>query len=414
MIRAAAVLRELVGDDLDPLRGDAVDRRRRVGERGGDRREVDAGRVASSFASASEVRLRSGCAAGGGGDRRWRRSSCTTARRRRAGSSARAPSAASRPRGEVLRRADHPRLGLEEVRVEREDDAGRPCSRTTMLTGWPNAMRAPSRALDSFTGAHVCTRALREAGREHVAQANERRRVRRLGEDAELRAAVGRERRDLRPSATASKSSHFASAPRFAGAVRAVRIVQVEERRLRDARRCAPRLDGCSRVPLDLRRAPLVVLDEQADRVAAVRAHRRVVNGDAREHVLGRVRVRQDVLDRTARAPFDGEERGAQAAEEEAATSDRPEAEIAPGLLARELRRRLLRRELGARLLLEALPEDGRAVLLRVSSSYGSRLLIDGTRSSSAEGSRRGSLSRNPRFERRRLEASRRSPTSCS
>ena len=175
-----------------------------------------------------------------------------------------------------------------------------------------------------------------------------------------------------------------------------------------------PRLDGCCGLPFDLRRPPLVVLHDEADRVAAVRA-RPSRSGTAMPgsmysgaFVYGRI-----VLDRAARATFDREERrarcppkrnrGAASADSESFfIGQRGNSAVACSAAARgfafcsRLSRRPARRPSSA------------------SSSYASRLLIDGTRSSSAAGSRRGGRPAALGFERGRLELARRSPTSCS
>ena len=191
----------------------------------------------------------------------------------------RAEAAAGR---EELRRPNHPRFGLQEVGVERQDHAGRLEVRATVFTGWPNAIRAPSRAFDSFTGAQVWTRA---CGSCAVSMSRRRTNVGEFVGCARMRSlAPPSAANDATfPFSADSNSSHFAGAAR-ASAGRS----SDPGRKDRGCRRLALIAFGAAearrvlRVPLDLGRPPLVVLHHDADRVPAMRAHGRVVNGDPR------------------------------------------------------------------------------------------------------------------------------------
>ena len=164
-----------------------------------------------------DIRRNLRCSAGAACDLRSRPSSCTTARPRRAGSSSRArtPIAVSDRRRSTSSR-ESSRLGLEEVRVEGEDDASGPvvADRVYGLSE-RRCARLPARSTRS-RGSSVDAR-VRELRREHVAEAKEGR--------ASSLAARGcgawcrRRPRRMRPwpSGAASNSSHVAFAVPFRG-----------------------------------------------------------------------------------------------------------------------------------------------------------------------------------------------------
>ena len=81
--------------------------------------------------------------------------------------------------------------------------------------------------------------------------------------------------------------------------LRAVGIVEVEDRRLREHVGGAEAA-GMLRVALDLRRAPFVALDEQAGGDAAERHRRREEQRPAGDQLLGLPDVRDDLLVRLA------------------------------------------------------------------------------------------------------------------
>ncbi len=229
-----------------------------------------------------------------------------------------------------------------------------------------------------------------EPSEDVFANTEERRRDRRLREDAELRALVAvvrsedrRERLlevfplgfvggDIHRRAVATTCRDSALERRG----RAIGIVEIEDRRLGDEVGGAA-AGGVLRVAFDLGGAVLVALHEETQRFAATARDGGEVLADPGDRVLGRPRVWKDLLDRTTDAAFEPEQRGDRGAElHEAATVERDLVErafrasgggedVGGGADAhRELGFLCVLKRLGRALLLQAAPEDGSAGLV--------------------------------------------------
>jgi hypothetical protein len=220
-------------------------------------------------------------------------------------------------RGEVPRVPQAPGSGADEVGVERQDhvSAIEPVLRVHVFAkrefrAGTCAVAARRIPLMPFRG---------RVSSQHIANLRgERRRVDRLGEDAQPRAF---ERR-LRRQRIANRTQERRPRPDLAEVgqrLRPVRIVEPENRRLREhvARAEAARMQ---RIPLDLGRAAFVTLDQQSRRDAAERHRRGEEQRFAGNEVFGLADVRNDLLQRLSRARRDARERqrGAHQLEERA------------------------------------------------------------------------------------------------
>ena len=292
--------------------------------------------------------------------------------------------------GEVPGRLDVAGLGAEEVAVEREDDLRLRVIGDDVDDLAEGDARALAGVRVVHRGPHVDLR-LRELGEDRVAEADERGRRGGLDEEAELRAAIGlrgarrlgEDRVELGPGGLLMGGDSLCGRNTTAAERldRAIGVVELEDGGLRpEVGRAIAR--GMVGVALDLGRAALVALHDDADGITAVLAHAGVVVRDAREEVLGGLRVREDLLDRATGAAFGGERCRAAGEEHEAAAADRGlggalrrglalapaklhERCVGRGRAGGDLGLGATLREVGALLVGEALPEDLGAVFVR-------------------------------------------------
>jgi hypothetical protein len=282
--------------------------------------------------------------------------------------------------GEAARVAQHARLRLEEVAVERDDDL-------RLGEVVDHRDRATEGDAAAFAGVRFADGGVRVEGRlgelrlHRVAEAEEGRADGRLAEEAELRAAVGREGLELVAYGALELlglGDDALLAVDHADVAGAVGIVELEDRRLaaKVAGAAAARVLG---VAFELGRAVLVHLGDEADHVAALGPGGAVVVGDARGRVLDLLVVRHHLLDGAAAGLESGDRGGAGAELEDAAAGDAGAGRGGLGPIVGghrlagddsletqgELRGRGLLRGLGIGLLREALPErPGAAVQL--------------------------------------------------
>ena len=212
------------------------------------------------------------------------------------------------PRREVADVARHGRARAEEVGLERHDRR-RPCRRRTAARpSSPNASRAPAGTLSRPTGSHATHFAAGKAARTSPICFCERRRGDRPRQEPEPRAAVRALLLERRACAAARNALHGRISPALGQRLRAVRVVDVEDRGLREDVRAAE-ARRVQLVALDLDRPALVALGEDAARVAAVEVRGRVEERLAGDELLGRLDVREDPLGRLPRAARQPRER---------------------------------------------------------------------------------------------------------
>jgi hypothetical protein len=209
-------------------------------------------------------------------------------------------------RGEVADVARHGRARSEEVGLERHDDVGlvegvprldhlaerqqRAAGDVVSPDGLP---RDPLRGRER--GEHVADLLLERRGGDGARQEPDpRAAIRALLLDGELRRG---EKRAPRPDL-----------PALGQGLRAVRVVDVEDRGLREDVRAAE-ARRVQLVALDLDRPALVALGEDAARVSAVDVRGRVEERLAGDELLGRLDVREDPLGRLPRAARQPRER---------------------------------------------------------------------------------------------------------
>ena len=150
--------------------------------------------------------------------------------------------------------------------------------------------------------------ARRRISGEHLANlCGQRGRVDRLGQDAQPRALERRLRSKRRPDRTQKRRPGTDVADVGQG-LRPIGIVEAENRRLRKHVRGA-KAARVQRVAFDLRRAPFVALDEQANRRPAQRHRGREKQRPARDQLFRLTDVRNDLLERLACAGRDARER---------------------------------------------------------------------------------------------------------
>ncbi len=195
------------------------------------------------------------------------------------------------------RQANRVGVVLQEVGVEREDDAGLIELVDGFDLGAGRGAQAGLSALVAEWRPRDDTR-LREALLQQRDEARFGRRARRRGDDREARARVG----DVLGVERLPMGEKVV--PRLLGAAlqydaRAVGVIELVDRVLgeRIGRALRRRVQV---VAFDLGRPALVADHQKSERVAAEGHRGRVALRNARQHVLGRLHVRHDLLDRTS------------------------------------------------------------------------------------------------------------------
>ena len=187
------------------------------------------------------------------------------------------------PRREVARVAQRARSAAEEVGVERQDDVGllEAVLRVDVLA--ERQLRAGARVLAAGRIPLMPFRG-REAREQLADLRRQRRRVDRLGQDAEA-GALERLLRRQRRADRAEKRRPRTDLAEVGQRLRAIGIVEAEDRGLREdvGRAEAARVQ---RVALDLGRPPFVALDEQPGGDAAERHRGREEQRLARDRAL--------------------------------------------------------------------------------------------------------------------------------
>ncbi len=247
------------------------------------------------------------------------------------------PGAAARR--EVAHVAGHRGSAPQEVALERDDDlrVGEGVDRLEVLPEGQARPRVDVLAAGGLPGDPLRRRKLREDGGD---LRGERRRGDRARQDAQARPLRG----PLLLERHAQGGVEGAPGPDLAAlgqGLRPVGVVHVEDESLREDVGAAE-ARRVELVALDLDGPALVALDEDAPRVAAVEVGRRVVEGLARNDLLGRLDVGVDALGRLPRAAGQARERdrGAHERQQLAAVDagvDR-HAELAVEVLAEVLR----------------------------------------------------------------------------
>ena len=192
--------------------------------------------------------------------------------------------------GEAARVADHLRVGVEEVGVDRED-------RARLLEPVHGEERPPERPGDALVHVSLAgglvddETGARELRPERRREAEERRGRGGRQEEGEAVSPFVRAR-PLRPARDErGPARRLAAPPHGRGAVG---VVEVEDRRLHArARRAAAR--RVQLVALDLRGPPLVALDDESPRAGGAGHRRGVAAGDARNDLLRSLDVGDDV-----------------------------------------------------------------------------------------------------------------------
>ncbi len=208
---------------------------------------------------------------------------------------------------EFSRVADVSRAATQEIGIERKDDIGlfREIHRVEVVA--KGKLRAFTRAV-ADGGLPLVPFGLRKKRKERLNLRGQRRRSDDTGQDAETRAAPafhpGRE--GLR---TFHKQRPGLDFPEFRHRLRAIRIVKIQDRGLREHVRCAKagRMVG---VTFDFRRPSLVAFHQQADRIRPKRHGRGIKLRLAEGHPIGLLDVRHHVL--LGRAAAAGETRKSQ------------------------------------------------------------------------------------------------------
>ncbi len=190
-------------------------------------------------------------------------------------------------------------LGQQEVRIERQDGAGRAVVDDVLDGTAEGRLRSGTRVRLVDRGPRVDPGA-RHVTKERLTHSHERRRPRWLGQDPEPPPAGGgvlpEDGAECRVEVGEGLVGKGPALLRRRG-LRAIRVVEIEDRTLSDEVGAAS-ARRMQRVALDLRGTPLMARHVEPEGLAPAVHHSGERQGDAREHVLRAPREGDDVLDR--------------------------------------------------------------------------------------------------------------------